>query len=107
MKKLSFQLSLYPDYLNEKIGLDFSEHYHTDPEYRNKKSKEIQQWVYEKFGKWGCGDITPKDSYSVTTLGSAHLLPYLFGSPVSYSQKLFPEMEYYNKSAVANRRKVI
>jgi len=29
MKKLSFQLSLYPDYLNEKIGLDFSEHYHT------------------------------------------------------------------------------
>jgi hypothetical protein len=42
MGKLSCQLSLYPDYLCEKMNLDFSKHYHTDP--------------------------NPKDIYSATTL---------------------------------------
>jgi hypothetical protein len=38
MSSVSCQLSAYSDYLNNRMGLDFSKRYHTDPEYRNDKA---------------------------------------------------------------------
>lgn len=40
MSSVSCQLSAYPDYLNNRMGLDFSKRYHTDPEYRNAEDCE-------------------------------------------------------------------
>lgn len=77
------------------MGLDFSFHYHNDPGYRNEKWKEIVKWVYAKFGEYGCGDDNPADSYSATTLGSVHLISWLFGADVLYFENFFPDTKGY------------
>ena len=94
-KPLTYQLSFYPDYLVDRMNLDFSERYHTDPVYRNEQWKALNQWIWNQFGQWGCGEANPKDQYSPTTLWAVHLLAYLFGAPVSYSREQFPDTPIY------------
>jgi len=106
MTKLTCQLSVYPDYLVDQMGLDFTEKYHTDPVYRTEKYhtdpvyrnaqwKEILRWLHRKFGQWGCGVSEPQDSYSPSTLASVHLFSWLFGSQVAYSTAQFPDTPAY------------
>jgi len=95
MTKLTCQLSVYPDYLVDQMGLDFTEKYHTDPVYRNAQWKEILRWLHRKFGQWGCGVSEPQDSYSPSTLASVHLFSWLFGSQVAYSTAQFPDTPAY------------
>jgi hypothetical protein len=86
---------MYPDFLNQEMGLDFSEPFHTDPVYRNQKWKEVVRWVHQRFGRWGCGAENPPDAYSVTTLASVHFTAFLFGSRVSYWPDRFPDTHDY------------
>ena len=102
MTKIFSQLSAYPDYLKTNMGLDFSFRYHNDFQYRNEKQKEILQWIYAKFGEYGCGDNYPVDSYSATTLGSVHLVSWLFGAEVLYSDNLFPDTLGYPLENLTN-----
>ena len=95
MGNLTCQLSAYPDYLVDRMGLDFSQKYHTQPEYHNTQWKQILRWLDEKFGRWGCGTPDPEDSYSPVTLASVHLFSWLFGSQVVYSDIQFPETPTY------------
>jgi len=102
MNKIYSQLSAYPDYLVSNMGLDFSKRYHSDSQYRNDKWKEILQWIYTKFGQYGCGDNNPRDSYSATTLGSVHLISWLFGADVLYFENLFPDTRGYPLENLVN-----
>ena len=102
MKGLTCQLSLYPDYLHEEMGLPFSERFHIDPIYRNDKWKEIARWVHACFGRWGCGAEDPPDSYSVTTLDSVHLVSHLFGSRITYYTNAFPDTHEYPLAELEN-----
>jgi hypothetical protein len=102
INKVSSQLSAYPDYLRSNMGLDFSYRYHNDPEYRNEKWKEILRWVYLRFGRYGCGNNSPADSYSATTLGSVHLISWLFGAGVLYFDNLFPDTYGYPLENISN-----
>jgi len=95
MRRLTCQLSAYPDYLVYRMGLDFAGKYHTDAEYRNMQWKQILRWMDGKFGQWGCGMPDPPDSYSPVTLASVHLFSWLFGSQVVYSALQFPETPVY------------
>jgi len=102
MSKIYSQLSAYPDYLRANMGLDFSFRYHNDPEYRNEKWKDILRWVYFKFGRYGCGNDNPADFYSATTLGSVHLVSWLFGADVFYFENLFPDTTRYPLKSISN-----
>lgn len=84
------------------MGLDFSERYHTDPVYRNESWKDVLRWVHTRFGGWGTGKSNPSDSYSVTTLDSVHMFPWLFGGKISYSVDKFPAIEEYPLAEIAN-----
>lgn len=95
MPELSCQLSAYPDYLNARMGFDFSRRYHTDPVYRNEKWKDVLRWMHSQFGHWGVGASDPADSYSVSTLDSVHMLAWLFGANIVYSPDKFPAIEEY------------
>jgi len=95
MNRTYSQLSAYPDYLRTNMGIDFSFHYHNDSHYRNEKWKEILNWIYSKFGEYGCGDNNPVDSYSATSLGSVHLVSWLFGADVLYFENMFPDTKGY------------
>lgn len=103
-RPLTCQLSMYPDYLHQEMGLDFSEPFHTDPVYRNQKWKEVVRWVRQRFGRWGCGAEDPPDAYSVTTLDSVHFTAYLFGSKVSYWSDRFPDTHDYPLNGLRDLR---
>jgi len=105
--RISCQLSVYPDYLNAEMGFDFSERFHTDPEYRNEKWKEVVRWVNSRFGRWGCGHPEPDDSYSVTTLDSVHLTSHLFGSKVTFYPDRFPDCHDYPLSSIPALREFV
>ena len=104
MNTVSCQLSAYPDYLHTRMGLDFSERYHTDPEYRNNSWKDVLQWLHGQFGQWGCGQTNPADSYAANTLSSTHLISALFGAEVMYNARQFPETKGYPLSLIPDLR---
>ena len=104
MSTVSCQLSVYPDYLNTRMGFDFSERYHTDPAYRNTAWKDVLKWLHGEFGRWGCGRTNPADSYSASTLGSAHLISALFGAEPMYDPRQFPETKGYPLSRIPDLR---
>lgn len=104
MPELSCQLSFYPDYLHEEMGLDFSERYHTDAVYRHAQLEEVSRWAHGRFGHWGVGTAEPQGSYSVTTLDPVHMISYLFGGEITYSVKDYPAIKEYPLEGLADLR---
>ena len=61
MKHFPFDVTFHPSWWHKHAGIDFSQRFFDDPEYRIEADKAMRRCLFEKFGDFGLGEENPQD----------------------------------------------
>ena len=60
MKKIPYGITFHPTWWHENAGIDFSQPFFDDFEYRMEADVKMRKTLYEHFGSFGIGEKDPQ-----------------------------------------------
>ena len=91
---LRYEICFHPSWWHQEAGIDFSEKFWYDPEYRIQADMTMRRVLFEKFGDYGIGDENPEPR---PLIGSDHtacgfLFSEMLGCKVLYAAGDSPQV---------------
>lgn len=94
MKKIPYSVTFHPTWWNKNAGIDFSQPFFDDPEYRIDCDKRMRSTMYEHFGRFGLGekDPAPRPLLGSDYLAAGYLYSELLGCGIKYQPDNSPQV---------------
>lgn len=92
---MKYDITFHPSWWHENAGIDFTQQFFDDPEYRMEADIKMRRTLYEHFGDLGIGEKDPKKRPLLGTdlLAAGYLLSELMGCGIRYQADNSPQVE--------------
>lgn len=92
--ELPFDITFHPGWWNKYAGIDFSQPFFDEPEYRMDCDVRMRKTLYEHFGKYGIGEKNPerRPLLGSDLLAAGYLYSELFGCEIVYQADNSPQV---------------
>ena len=57
---MKYDITFHPSWWHENAGVDFTQEFFDDPEYRMDCDVKMRRTLYERFGEYGLGEKDPR-----------------------------------------------
>ncbi|HIX59266.1 MAG TPA: hypothetical protein IAA45_06065 [Candidatus Blautia gallistercoris] len=95
---MKYDITFHPSWWHEYAGVDFTQEFFDDPEYRMDCDVRMRKTLYEHFGDFGIGEKDPEKRPLLGTdyLAAGYLLSELMGCGIRYQADNSPQVECLN-----------
>lgn len=92
---MKYDITFHPSWWHENAGIDFTQQFFDDPEYRMEADIKMRKTLYEHFGDLGIGEKDPQKRPLLGTdlLAAGYLLSELMGCGIRYQADNSPQVE--------------
>ena len=92
---MKYDITFLPSWWHENAGIDFTQQFFDDPEYRMEADVKMRKTLYEHFGDLGIGEKDPQKRPLLGTdlLAAGYLLSELMGCGIRYQADNSPQVE--------------
>ncbi|HIV40013.1 MAG TPA: hypothetical protein H9747_13635 [Candidatus Blautia stercorigallinarum] len=92
---MKYDITFHPSWWHENAGIDFTQQFFDDPEYRMEADIKMRRTLYEHFGDLGIGEKDPQKRPLLGTdlLAAGYLLSELMGCGIRYQADNSPQVE--------------
>lgn len=92
---MKYDITFHPSWWHENAGIDFTQQFFDDPEYRIEADIKMRRTLYEHFGDLGIGEKDPQKRPLLGTdlLAAGYLLSELMGCGIRYQADNSPQVE--------------
>ena len=92
---IQYDITFHPSWWYKNVGIDFTQEFFDDPEYRMECDIRMRKALYEHFGGFGLGEKNPKKRPLLGTdlLAAGYLLSELMGCRIRYQADNSPQVE--------------
>ena len=92
---MKYDITFHPSWWHENAGIDFTQQFFDDPEYRMEADIKMRRTLYEHFGDLGIGEKAPQKRPLLGTdlLAAGYLLSELMGCGIRYQADNSPQVE--------------
>ena len=92
---MKYDITFHPSWWHENAGIDFTQQFFDDPEYRMEADIKMRRTLYEHFGDLGIGEKDPQNRPLLGTdlLAAGYLLSELMGCGIRYQADNSPQVE--------------
>lgn len=91
---MKYDITFHPSWWHANAGVDFTQEFFDDPEYRMECDVRMRRTLYEHFGEYGIGEKEPKKRPLLGTdlLAAGYLLSELMGCEIRYEPDNSPQV---------------
>lgn len=95
---MKYDITFHPSWWHEYAGVDFTQDFFDEPEYRMECDVKMRKTLYEYFGDYGIGEKEPKKRPLLGTdlLAAGYLHSELMGCAIRYQADNSPQVECRN-----------
>lgn len=95
---MKYDITFHPSWWHEHAGVDFTQEFFDEPEYRMECDVRMRKTLYEHFGDYGIGEKNPKKRPLLGTdlLAAGYLHSELMGCAIRYQADNSPQVECRN-----------
>lgn len=95
---MKYDITFHPSWWHEYAGVDFTQEFFDEPEYRMDCDLKMRKALYEHFGDYGIGEKDPKKRPLLGTdfLAAGYLLSEIMGCKLRYQADNSPQVECLN-----------
>lgn len=92
---MKYDITFHPSWWHENAGIDFTQQFFDDPEYRMEADIKMRRTLYEHFGDLGISEKDPQKRPLLGTdlLAAGYLLSELMGCGIRYQADNSPQVE--------------
>ena len=92
---MKYDITFHPSWWHKNAGVDFTQDFFDDPEYRMDCDVRMRKTLYEHFGEFGIGEKDPKKRPLLGTdlLAAGYLLSELMGCEIIYEPDNSPQVK--------------
>ena len=92
---MKYDITFHPSWWHKNAGVDFTQDFFDDPEYRMDCDVRMRKTLYEHFGEFGIGEKDPKKRPILGTdlLAAGYLLSELMGCEIIYEPDNSPQVK--------------
>lgn len=92
---MKYDITFHPSWWHENAGIDFTQQFFDDPEYRMEADIKMRKTLYEHFGDLGIGekDHQKRPLLGTDLLAAGYLLSELMGCGIRYQADNSPQVE--------------
>ncbi|HIX38253.1 MAG TPA: hypothetical protein H9738_10360 [Candidatus Blautia pullistercoris] len=92
---MKYDITFHPSWWHENAGIDFTQQFFDNPEYRMEADVKMRKTLYEHFGDLGIGEKDPQKRPLLGTdlLAAGYLLSELMGCGIRYQADNSPQVE--------------
>lgn len=96
---MKYDITFHPSWWHENAGIDFTQEFFDDPEYRMDCDVKMRRTLYERFGEYGLGEKDPRKRPLLGTdlLAAGYLLSELMGCEIRYEPDNSPQVICMNR----------
>ncbi len=91
---MKYDITFHPSWWHKYAGVDFTQNFFDDPEYRMECDVRMRRTLFEKFGRYGIGEEDPQKRPLIGTdlLAAGYLYSELFGCGIIYEPDNSPQV---------------
>ena len=95
---LKYDITFHPSWWHKYAGVDFTQEFFDDPEYRMEADLKMKKALYEHFGEFGLGEKDPVKRPLLGTdfLAAGYLYSELMGCEIKYEEDNSPQVVCMN-----------
>ena len=92
---MKYDITFHPSWWHENAGINFSQEFFDDPEYRMDCDIKMRKALYDHFGEYGIGEKDPKARPLLGTdlLAAGYFLSEIMGCKIIYQDNNSPQVE--------------
>lgn len=96
--RLKYDITFHPSWWHKNAGINFTQEFFDDPEYRMDCDIKMRRTLYEHFGEYGIGEKNPKRRPLLGTdlLAAGYLLSEIMGCQIIYEEDNSPQVVCMN-----------
>lgn len=91
---MKYDITFHPSWWHENAGVNFTQEFFDDPEYRMDCDVKMRRTLYEHFGEYGIGEKNPEKRPLIGTdlLAAGYLLSEIMGCEIIYEADNSPQV---------------
>lgn len=91
---MKYDITFHPSWWHENAGVNFTQEFFDDPEYRMDCDVKMRRTLYEHFGEYGIGEKNPEKRPLIGTdlLAAGYLLSEIMGCQIIYEADNSPQV---------------
>ncbi len=95
---MKYDITFHPSWWHDNGGIDFTQDFFDDPEYRMECDRKMRKTLYEHFGEFGIGEKDPGKRPLLGTdfLAAGYLHSEIMGCKIRYQADNSPQVECMN-----------